>query len=87
MGIVSEKKFLTEEEKNTLKDIQQKTQVLIAELGEIELVKIQLENRYQLAKSFLNELTNKEKEFNQSIFQKHGKSSINPETSEITILE
>jgi len=87
MSIVTEKKFLTEEEKNTLKDIQQKTQVLIAELGEIELVKIQLENRYQLAKSFLNELTNKEKEFNQSIFQKHGKSSINPETSEITILE
>lgn len=87
MGIVSEKKFLTEEEKNTLKDIQQKTQVLIAELGEIELIKIQLENRHQSAKSFLNELTDKEEEFNQSIFQKYGKSSINPETGEITVLE
>ena len=87
MGIVSEKKFLTEEEKNTLKDIQQKTQVLIAELGEIELIKIQLENRHQSAKSFLNELTDKEEEFNQSIFQKYGKSSVNPETGEITVLE
>lgn len=87
MGIVSEKKFLTEEEKNTLKDIQQKTQVLIAELGEIELIKIQIENRHQSAKSFLNELTDKEEEFNQSIFQKYGKSNINPETGEITVLE
>jgi hypothetical protein len=86
MGIVSEKKFLTEEEKTTLKDIQQKTQALIAELGEIELIKIQLENRHQSAKSFLNELTGKEEEFNQSIFQKYGKSSINPETGEITVL-
>jgi hypothetical protein len=87
MGIVSEKKFLTEEEKNTLKDIQQKTQILIAELGEIELIKIQLENRHQSAKSFLNELTDKEEEFNQFIFQKYGKTRINSETGEITVLE
>ena len=87
MGIVSEKKFLTEEEKNTLKEIQQKTQVLILELGEIEMVKLQIENRHQTAKAFLNELTLKEKDFTQSLVDKYGKISINPETGEITVLE
>lgn len=86
MGIVSEKKFLTEEEKSILKDIQQKTQVLILELGEIEMIKLQIENRHQIAKAFLNELSTKEEEFNQSIFEKYGKSSIHPETGEITII-
>jgi hypothetical protein len=87
MGIVSEKKFLTEEEKNTLKEIQQKTQALITELGEIELIKIQIENRYQEAKKFLVKLSNKEKEFTQSIIDKYGKSNINPETGEITPMD
>jgi uncharacterized membrane protein len=87
MGIVSDKKFLTDEEKGTLKEIQQKTQALITELGEIELIKIQIENRYQEAKKFLVELSNKEKEFTQSIVDKYGKSNINPETGEITLMD
>jgi chromosome segregation ATPase len=87
MSIVSEKKFLTEEEKNTLKEIQTSTQALIAELGEIELVKIQLESRYENAKKFLTELGEKEQEFTQSVFNTYGKASINPETGEITPVE
>lgn len=87
MSIVSEKKFLTEEEKNTLKEIQTNTQALIAELGEIELIKIQLEERHANAKKFLGELGEKEKEFTQAIFEKYGKTSINPETGEITSVE
>jgi len=87
MSIVSETKFLTEEEKNTLKEIQTNTQALIAELGEIELIKIQLEERHANAKKFLTELGEKEKEFTQSVFDKYGKSSINPETGEITPVE
>jgi hypothetical protein len=87
MSIVSEKKFLTEEEKSTLKEIQLKTQSLILELGEIELIKIQIENRYEGAKSFLNNLSIKEEEFNQKIFETYGKSSVNPETGEITKLD
>ena len=43
MGIVSEKKFLTEAEKNTLKNIQKKTQALINELSGIGLIKNQNE--------------------------------------------
>ena len=87
MSIVTEKKFLTEEEKNTLKEIQTSTQALIAELGEIELVKIQLESRYNNAKKFLAELGEKEKEFTQSVFNAYGRVSISPETSEITPVE
>ena len=86
MSIVSEKKFLTEEEKNTLNIIQQKTQVLILELGEIEMVKLQIENRHQTAKAFLDRLALEEEEFNQLIVEKYGRSSINPETGEITAL-
>lgn len=87
MGIVSEKKFLTEEEKNTLKNIQQSTQVLILELGEIEMIKIQLEERYQNAKRRLFETSNQEKEFTQSLFDKYGKINLNPETGEFTKLD
>jgi hypothetical protein len=84
MSIVSEKKFLTDEEKNTLKEIQTNTRALIAELGEIELIKIQLEERHTNAKNFLTDLGTKEKEFTQSIFDTYGKVNINPETGEIT---
>jgi len=87
MGIVSEKKFLTEEEKNTLKEIQQQTQVLILELGEIEMIRLQIDNRHQTAKLFLNELATKEENFNQSIVEKYGKINLNPQTGEVTILE
>jgi uncharacterized membrane protein len=60
---VTEKKFLTEEEKTTLKDLQTKTESLVVELGEISLIKIQIENRYETAKSYLTEISNQEKEF------------------------
>jgi hypothetical protein len=87
MSIVSEKKFLTEEEKTTLKEIQKNTQSLISELGEIELIKLQLENRHETAKKFLNEVAEKEQDFTKSIFEKYGKSNIDPETGEITLVD
>jgi hypothetical protein len=84
MPIVSEKQFLTQEELQTLKTIQSQTQNLILELGEIEMIKIQIENRYNNAKQFLSDLSNQETEFTQSVFEKYGKASVNPETGEIT---
>lgn len=87
MSIVSEKKFLTEEEQTTLKEIQISTRRLINELGEIELIKLQVEKRHNTAKQFLAELASQEKEFTQSIFDTYGKVNINPETGEITTLE
>jgi ribosome-binding ATPase YchF (GTP1/OBG family) len=90
MAIVSnkeEKKFLTEEELKTLKEIQTQTQSLILELGEIEMVKLQTEKRHNIAKSFLEDLSSREKELTISIFEKYGKSNIDPETGEINKLD
>jgi hypothetical protein len=80
---VTEKKFLTEEEKTTLKDLQNKTESIVVELGEISLIKIQVENRYETAKSYLTEISNQEKEFTKSLFDKYGKFNLDPETGEI----
>jgi hypothetical protein len=85
MSIVTEKKFLTDEEKALLTALQEKTQSLIVELGEVELAKIQLENRKEKAKEFLNDLANQEKEFTNNIFEKYGKCNIDPQTGEITL--
>ena len=52
METVTENQVLTEEELQTLKTIQEETQALIAELGEIELIKIQLENRRKIFPHF-----------------------------------
>lgn len=87
MSIVTEQKFLSEEEKTLLSEIRQNTQSLIAELGEIELIKLQLEGRHDSAKTFLNELKTKEQEFTKSVFDKYGKVNVNPETGEITPMD
>lgn len=90
MAIVTnkeEKKFLTEEELNKLKEIQNQTQSLILELGEIEMVKLQTKKRHKVAKSFLNELSEREQQLTKSVFDKYGKCNINPETGEITKLD
>jgi hypothetical protein len=86
METVTENKFLTEEELQTLKTIQTETQALIAELGEISLIRLQIDERYNQAKAFLDGLVKREQEFNQSIIDTHGRSNINPETGEITPL-
>lgn len=90
MAIVTnkeEKKFLTEEELNKLKEIQNQTQSIVLELGEIEMIKIQIERRHKDAKEFLNEVSNLEKTFTNSVFDKYGKCNIDPETGEITKLD
>jgi hypothetical protein len=84
MSTVTEKKFLTEEELTTLKEIQTRTRRLINEFGEIELIKIQIENRRKTAEGFLADLTSKEQEFTQSVFNTYGRVNIDPENGELT---
>jgi hypothetical protein len=83
MGIVSQKKFLNEEELKHLKEIQLKTQLIILELGEIEMFKIQLEDRYKESKKLLNELKEIEINFSKTLNDKYGKINLHPETGEI----
>jgi ribosome-binding ATPase YchF (GTP1/OBG family) len=84
METVTENKVLNQEELQTLKTIQDETQTVIMELGEIELIQIQLNERKEKAKQFLNEVSKKEQTFTQSIFEKYGKCNINPQNGEIT---
>jgi len=84
METVTENKVLTQEELQTLKTIQEETQAIVIEFGEIELFQIQLNNRKENAKKFLEELSKKEQDFNQNIFEKYGKATINPQTGEVT---
>ena len=86
MGIVSQKNSLTEEEMQTLKSISEETQSLVMELGEIELIKIQLEERKNSIKNLLISLGERETQFTKSIIDKYGKVSIDPNTGEITSL-
>jgi len=64
-------------------DLQTKTESIVVELGEISLIKIQVENRYESAKSYLTEISNQEKEFTKTLFDKYGKFNLDPETGEI----
>ena len=87
MGIVTEKNVITQEELNELQDHLNKSQTLTLELGEIELVKLQLETRYEVAKKLLTELTEKEQKINKAITDKYGKISLDYKTGEYTKLD
>ena len=87
MGIVTEKNVITQEELNELQDHLNKSQTLTLELGEIELVKLQLEIRYETAKKILAELTEKEQEMNKTITDKYGKISLDYKTGEYTKID
>jgi len=87
MGIVTEKNVLTQEELQNLQEHLNQSQTLTLELGEIELIKLQLENRYEVAKKHLLELTKKEQEMNEVITNKYGKISLDYKTGEYTKLD
>ena len=71
METVTEKKVLTQEELQTIQNIQEDTQNLIFELGEIEMILIQMEDRKSKAKQYLTELSQRERDFNNTIIQKY----------------
>jgi hypothetical protein len=86
METVTENKVLNQEELQTLKTLQEETQALVLEFGEIEMINLQLEERKNKAKSFLSDLAKKEQDFTQSVFEKYGKCNVNPKTGEITLI-
>jgi len=87
MSIVIEKKVLTKEELETLRLLQQDFQNLQFELGEIEIIKIQREERYESVKKTLKETQIKEQSFTKSIKEKYGDISLNVETGEFSKID
>jgi phosphopantetheine adenylyltransferase len=77
-----ENQKLTQEELATLKELQQNGQTVIEELGQIEFAKFSLEQRRAKTEQFLTDLQKQEQEFIQTITNKYGIGSINPETGE-----
>ena len=84
MPIVTEKTILTKEELNTLFSLQQEFQSIQFELGEIEIIKIQMEERYENIKKLLKETQTREQSFTNSIKEKYGDISLNVETGEFS---
>lgn len=87
MSIVTEKKVLTKEELDNLRSLQQQFQTIQFELGEIEVIKIQMEERYESAKKLLKETQTKEQSFTNSLKEKYGDISLNVETGEFSKID
>ena len=78
---------ITSEELNLISEHQEKTRRVILELGEIELIKLQLEKRYLSAKQELDTLETSERNITKTFVEKYGKISIDNETGEFTKLD
>ena len=85
--VIEKENTLTQEEKLKLEEIQNQTQQLILELGEIEMIKLQIDKRHNQAKNFLESITIEERNFTDSLFEKYGKVTIDPENGTLTKLD
>ena len=77
-----ETKKLSQEELKQIQDIQNKNQAITLEFGQIELIKLNLEERVQNAKEYLVELKQQEKVLAVTLEEVYGKGSIDLEKGE-----
>ena len=82
-----ETKKLTQEELQQIQDIQTRSQAVLSELGQIELLKLKLKARRQNAENFLAELEKEEKTLAEFLESTYGKGSINLEKGEFIPFE
>lgn len=73
---------LTQEEISQLQEVRQQSQALVLELGNLELAKIQLENRYDELVEFYTDLKNTERELGKTLSDKYGDGTIDIEKGE-----
>lgn len=73
---------LTVEEIQELQEIRQQTQALIMELGNLELTKIQIENRYDELVDFYEQMKQKERDLGKTLSEKYGDGTIDIEKGE-----
>jgi hypothetical protein len=79
-----ETKKLTQEEMSQIETVKQESQALIQELGQIELLRLDLKSRKDNALTFLDELKQKERELAQVLETAYGKGVINLDKGEFT---
>ncbi len=85
-NLQTEAKKLTQEEMDTLKDIQQRSQSLTMELGQIEILKFQIAERRKQAEEFMEKLKEDETTFSENLSKTYGDCNIDPNTGEISPL-
>lgn len=78
---------ITQEELEQLNSIQQTTQKIIFDLGNIELNMIMLKKQKTKLTETLNELILEESSFNNSLIIKYGNISLDPNTGEFKLIE
>ena len=82
-----ENKKLTKEELSQIEIIKQKSQAITSELGQIELLKIQLKTRRQNAEEYLKELEQEAETLAEYLESVYGKGTINLEKGEFISFE
>jgi hypothetical protein len=75
-------KHLQPEELKQLQELQEKSQKIVFELGEISLNEILLQRKKDEIKLSLNEMQDEEKTLKQFLISKYGDININIETGE-----
>ena len=78
---------LTQQELEKLQELQQRGQILINELGQIEISKLSLQNKRENLEQLLSQLQLDEQSYTKEITDKYGKISIDPKTGEISKIE
>lgn len=74
---------IDQEDLNVLKKIQEDTDMLIKEFGQIKLSEISLQQRTERAEKFLEQLKLREKDAAEKLEAKYGKGSLNVDTGEL----
>jgi len=82
-----ETKKLSQEQLQQITLIQQKNQSVVQELGQIQILKLQLQKREQTAQQYLEDLLEEQQQVAQEIESVYGKGSVDIETGEFTAAE
>ena len=77
-----ENQKLSQEELQQIADLQTRNRAIVQELGEIELVRLNVERRRANADAFLAELRQAEADFGKSLSEKYGDGTVDLSTGE-----
>ena len=77
-----ENQKLTQEELQSIAQLQQQNQAIVAEFGQIELSRMAVESRRANAEAYLADLRKSEEEFGKELSEKYGAGSIDLESGE-----
>ena len=82
-----EKVSLSKEEIQIIKDIQQKEQEIVSQLGQIEYQILSLNSQKEDLKDAINDINKKGNKLGEDLQQKYGDGSVNIETGEFTKID